>query len=210
MEIDLSTSDQRDIYKLMIGCIVPRPIAWVATVDRTGNRNLAPFSFFNGIGSNPPALSISINHHTGRASGQKDTLRNILDQREFVVNIVTEATAAAMNETATTYPEGIDEFAVAGLTPAPSLTVRPPRVAESPVSFECSLHTTVPVGEGPGSSTLVIGLIRHIYIRDDVIDERGYIDIHRLEPVGRLAGNSYCYVHETFTLIRKTYPPRSD
>ena len=118
-----------------------------------------------------------------------------------------EDTAAAMNETATNYPPGFDEFAMAGLTPAPARTVRPPRVAESPVSFECALHTAVPVGEGPGSTTVVIGLIRHIHIRDDVIGERNHIDLSRLRPVARLAGNSYAYVRETFELVRKTYKP---
>ncbi len=205
MEFDPTTLGQRDLYKLIIGCIVPRPIAWVSSQDQAGINNLAPFSFFNGIGSNPPALSISINHTGSHPSGRKDTLRNILDLGEFVVNIVTEATAAAMNETATDYPAEMDEFAIVGLTPAPSRTVRPPRVAESPVSFECTLHTTVPVGTGPGSSTLVIGIIKHIFVRDEVISAGGYIDIHRLQPVGRLAGNSYCYVHEVFDLVRKSY-----
>lgn len=184
MEIDPTTRNHHDLYKLLIGCIVPRPIAWVSTEDRAGTRNLAPFSFFNGIGSNPPAVSISITHLPSRPSGQKDTLDNILDLGEFVVNIVTEATAVAMNETATTYPAHVDEFAAAGLTPVPSLTVRPPRVAESPVSFECRLHTTVPVGDGPGSGTLVIGIIQHIHIHDNIIDERGYIDIQHLQPIG--------------------------
>lgn len=205
MEIDPTSLDQREVYKLLIGCVVPRPIAWVATVDQEGRRNLAPFSFFNGIGSNPLALSVSINYAAARPSGRKDTLSNILATGEFVVNLVTEATAAAMNETATDYPEGFDEFALAGLTAVPSRTVRPPRVGESPVSFECELHTAVPVGEGPGSSTLVIGVVRHLAISDAVIDERNHIDLHSLKPVARLAGSSYAYVRETFELVRKSY-----
>jgi flavin reductase (DIM6/NTAB) family NADH-FMN oxidoreductase RutF len=205
MEFDPSTMDQREVYKLIIGTIVPRPIAWVSSCDAAGNRNLAPFSFFNGAGSSPPALTVSINHDAARAEGRKDTLANILELKEFVVNLVTEDTAAAMNETATNYPAGFDEFALAGLTAAPSRTVRPPRVAESPVSFECALHTAVPIGEGPGSTTVVIGIIRHIAIRDDVIDERNHIDLSRLRPVARLAGSSYAYVRETFELVRKTY-----
>lgn len=205
MEIDPTTLEQREVYKLIIGCIVPRPIAWVSTRDTEGRYNLAPFSFFNGVGSQPPALTVSINYAAPRPHGRKDTLANILETGEFVVNIVTETTAVAMNETATDYPTDLDEFSQAGLTPVPGHSVRAPRVGESPVSFECGLHSTVQVGEGPGSSTLVIGLIRHIFIADEILGERNHIDVHRLKPIGRLAGNSYCYVHETFEMIRKTY-----
>ena len=156
MELDPATLAQRDLYKLMIGCIVPRPVAWVSSQSSNGINNLAPFSFFNGIGANPPAVSIAITHTGDRPTGRKDTLSNILDLGEFVVNVVNESGAAAMNETATNYPADVDEFAAAGLTPTPGQTVRPPRVAESPVSFECSLHTTVPVGEGPGDRKSVV------------------------------------------------------
>jgi flavin reductase (DIM6/NTAB) family NADH-FMN oxidoreductase RutF len=204
MELDPATLAQRDLYKLMIGCIVPRPIAWVSSQSSNGINNLAPFSFFNGIGANPPAVSIAITHTDDRPTGRKDTLSNILDLGEFVVNVVNESVAVAMNETATNYPADVDEFAAAGLTPTPSQTVHPPRVAESPVSFECSLHTTVQVGEGPGSATLVVGIIKHIHINDAVITERGHIDVHKFQPIGRLAGNSYCYVHEVFELVRKS------
>ena len=205
MELDPATLDQREVYKLLIGCVVPRPIAWVATLDREGRRNLAPFSFFNAVGSNPPALMLSINYTADRPSGRKDTLHNILATGEFVVNLVTEATAVAMNETATDYPEGFDEFALAGLTAVPSHTVGPPRVGESPVSFECALHTALPIGSGPGSSTIVVGIVRHIAISDEVIGERNHIDLARLRPVARLSGNNYAYVRETFELVRKQY-----
>lgn len=207
MELDPTTIDQREVYKLLIGSVVPRPIAWVSSCDAAGRNNLAPFSFFNATGSNPPAVTISVNHAAARVSGRKDTLRNIMELGEFVVNIVTEATAAAMNDTATDYPEEFDEFAAAGLTPVASQSVRPPRVAESPIHFECALHTTVPLGEGPGSTTLVIGIIRHIHIDDELLDERNHIDLARLRPIGRLAGNSYCTVRETFELVRQSYKP---
>lgn len=207
MEIDPTTIDQRDLYKLIIGCVVPRPIAWVSTVDATGQANLAPFSFFNAAGSNPPTLTVAINYAAARAAGRKDTLANILATGVFVVNVVNEELAVAMNETATDYPTAVDEFAVAGLTAAGSRTVAAPRVAEAPVSFECTLHTTVPVGTGPGSTTIVVGIIRHICVRDDLINDRYHIDLARLRPVGRLAGNSYCTVRETFELARKSYTP---
>ncbi|NJN15920.1 MAG: flavin reductase family protein [Oscillochloris sp.] len=199
MEINPQTLDQREVYKLLIGCVVPRPIAWVSTSDEAGNYNLAPYSFFNAAGSNPPTLTIAINYSAAK-SGRKDTLHNILTLGEFVINIVSEETAAAMNETSADVPADVDEFALAGLTPAPSRAVRPPRVAESPVSFECTLHTSVPVGEGPGSSTIVIGIVRHIYLRDDLLNERGYVQIDRLRPIGRLAGSAYCRISDIFDM----------
>jgi flavin reductase (DIM6/NTAB) family NADH-FMN oxidoreductase RutF len=209
MDIVPTALDQRDLYKLIIGCVVPRPIAWVSTVDAAGRRNLAPYSFFNAAGSNPPTLTIAINHTPARPDGRKDTLGNLLATGEFVVNMVSEELAAAMNETATDYPAELDEFVIAGLTPAPSRTVQAPRVGEAPVSFECTLHTTVPVGSGPGSTTIVVGIIRHIYVRDDLINERFHIDLARLRPVGRLSGNGYCTVRDTFELVRKPYEGNS-
>jgi flavin reductase (DIM6/NTAB) family NADH-FMN oxidoreductase RutF len=200
MHINPATIERKNLYKIIIGCIVPRPIGWVSTQDTAGLNNLAPFSFFNGVSSNPPALMVSIAARPTRPDGYKDTLRNILELREFVVNIVSEATAAAMDKTAQEYPPEVDEFQVAGLTPAPSVVVRPPRVAEAPASFECVLHDTMQLGEGPGSNTLVVGIINHVFVRDDIINERGHIDIRRLQPVGRLAGKSYCTIRDIFEL----------
>jgi flavin reductase (DIM6/NTAB) family NADH-FMN oxidoreductase RutF len=188
----------------MIGCVVPRPIAWVSTQDRNGVYNLAPFSYFNAISAKPPAISISATYNESRPENRKDTLRNILELREFVVNVVNEPIAEAMNQSATDYPPEVDEFAQAGMTAAPSQTVTPPRVAESPINFECMLFTNVPIGEGPGSATLVIGLITYIHIRDDLISN-GRIDIAKLQPVGRLAGNGYTYVRDMFEMVRKPY-----
>jgi flavin reductase (DIM6/NTAB) family NADH-FMN oxidoreductase RutF len=205
-QFDPQALGERETYKLLIGCVVPRPIAWVSTVDGTGVHNLAPFSFFNAIGSNPPAVSISISY-TAIGDQRKDTLRNIVDTSEFVVNIVDENLAQAMNVTAANYPPGIDEFEAAGVAAVASAAVRPPRVANAPVSLECKLHTLVPVGQGPGSATLVIGVIQLMHVRADIINERHYIDITKLRPIGRLAGASYAYVHETFDMIRPVYNP---
>lgn len=203
-QLDPQTLGERETYKLLIGCVVPRPIAWVSTMDRSGTRNLAPFSFFNGIGSNPPAISISVNY-VDNPDQRKDTLRNIADTGEFVVNIVDEDLAQAMNFTAANYPPHIDEFDVAGVAAVPSLVVRPPRVSGSPVSLECKLYTLVPVGQGPGSATLVIGVIQLIHVRADIINDRHHIDITKLRPIARLAGASYAYVHETFDMVRPVY-----
>jgi flavin reductase (DIM6/NTAB) family NADH-FMN oxidoreductase RutF len=203
-QLDPQTIGERETYKLLIGCVVPRPIAWVSTIDLSGARNLAPFSFFNGIGSNPPAVSISINY-VDNSDRRKDTLRNIIDTGEFVVNIVDENLAQAMNLSAANYPPDVDEFEVAGVTAAPSAGVRPPRVASAPISLECKLFTLVPVGQGPGSATLVIGVIQLIHVRTDIINERHYVDITKLRPIARLAGAGYAYVHDTFEMVRPLY-----
>jgi flavin reductase (DIM6/NTAB) family NADH-FMN oxidoreductase RutF len=206
VQLDPQTLGQSQTYKLLIGCVVPRPIAWVSTVDQQGARNLAPFSFFNAIGSNPPAISVAISY-VDSPDQRKDTLRNIAVTGEFVVNIVSEKLAEPMNITSTNYPPQIDEFAAAGLSAAPSARVRPPRVAQSPVSMECKLFTLVPVGQGPGSATLVVGVIQLIHVRSDLIDERYHIDIKKMQPIARLAGSGYAYVHETFEMVRPVYTP---
>jgi flavin reductase (DIM6/NTAB) family NADH-FMN oxidoreductase RutF len=203
-QLDPQMLGQRETYKLLIGCVVPRPIAWVSTVDLDGVRNLAPFSFFNAIGSNPPAISISIGYVDG-FDQRKDTLRNISDTGEFVVNIVDEDLAHAMNATSASYPSAVDEFEISGMAAVPSVTVRPARIDSAPVSLECKLFTLVPVGQGPGSATLVIGVIEMIHVRADVINERHHIDITKLRPIARLAGASYAYVHETFDMLRPVY-----
>jgi flavin reductase (DIM6/NTAB) family NADH-FMN oxidoreductase RutF len=207
MDINPHQLNAGDMHKLLIGCVVPRPIAWVSSLDFAGCRNLAPFSFFNAISAKPAALSIAITYTPDRLSHRKDTLRNILEVREFVVNVTTEPNAAAMHQSAERYPADVDEFAEVGMTPVPSKTVRPPRVAEAPINFECTLHQTVPVGKGPGSATLVIGYIQHIHLRDDVLDNHYHVNIKQLQPVGRLAGNGYCSVRDLFELVRKPYKP---
>ena len=203
-QLDPHTLGQRETYKLLIGCVVPRPIAWVSTVDLAGARNLAPFSFFNAIGSNPPAISISVSYVDG-IDQRKDTLRNISDTGEFVVNIVDEDLAQAMNATSASYPPDVDEFEIAGVVAAPCASVRPARVAGAPVSLECKLFTLVLVGKGPGSATLVIGVIQMIHVRSDIINERFHIDITKMRPIARLAGSGYAYVHETFDMVRPIY-----
>lgn len=210
MEITPHDLSAGEMYKLLIGCIVPRPIAWVASQDSHGVNNLAPFSFFNGICSKPLTLMIVNSYKPGAAESdhRKDTLRNIVAIGEYVINVVTEQTMVAMNQSAADYPPEIDEFAEVGMTPAASRTVRPPRVAESPINFECVLQQTIPIGEGPGSGTIILGTVRHMHVRDDLIDERYRIDMHGLQPIGRLAGHGYCYVHDIFDLERKPYEPR--
>lgn len=201
MNVYPESLSQKDRYKITTGLILPRPIAWVSTVDEEGRPNLAPYSFFTVAASNP--LTLLFCPQTPAAGRQKDTLANVLATGEFVINIVDETTAAAMNETAAALPAGESEFAYARLTPVPSVAVTPPRVGEAPAAFECRLERVVYINEQePGGGAVVFGRVQHIYVRDDVFDG-SYVDLARLRPVGRLMGNWYAYVRELFELIRR-------
>ncbi len=190
--------------RVLTGVIVPRPIAFVSSTSSDGAVNLAPFSFFNAVSSSPPTVVIGISRNADWK--EKDTLVNIETTREFVVNVVVDDIAEAMNRTAAEYPADVDEFEIAGLTQAPSKRVKPPRVAESPVSLECRLNQVVQIGSGKSESGLVIGDIVLVHIRDDIINGHR-IDHHRLRPTGRLAGNMYCHTQDVFELVRPTYSP---
>jgi flavin reductase (DIM6/NTAB) family NADH-FMN oxidoreductase RutF len=164
--------------------------------------NLAPFSFFMAITGNPPTIAFSASPRGGEGSGgHKDTLRNVQTTGDFVVNVVDDDRAAQMNLTSGDYPPEVDEFQVTGLTARPSVKVRAPRVAEAPVNMECRVLQIVPVGRSPHH--LVLGEIVHFHLRDDVYDaSTGRIDMARLRPVGRLAGNMYTHVHDLFEMKR--------
>lgn len=200
MYLDVREMDMRDAYRLLIGSVVPRPIAWVSTVSADGVGNLAPFSFFNAVTSSPPMVVVSVGSRDGEP---KDTARNVLEVPEFVLNIVTEDVAEAMNVTSEELPIDVDELALAGLTPVPSTRVRPVRVAESPIQIECRVEQTIPVGRGPERNTLILGEVLAYHIREDVFDpERKRIRLDVLKAVGRLAGDGYCKTNDQFELIR--------
>jgi flavin reductase (DIM6/NTAB) family NADH-FMN oxidoreductase RutF len=201
MELAAAELTTRDAYRLMIGAIVPRAIAWVSSVSPAGLFNLAPYSFFTGVCPSPPTICFSVVDGPERLDGKKDTLRNVEHQREFVVNVVSEAVAEAMNLTSGEYQADVDEFQLAGLTPAASACVSVPRVAEAPIALECRLVQVVPVGRPPSGAGLVIGEIVHFHVADELY-ENGRINIHKLRPVGRLAGDSYSRTREIFELIR--------
>lgn len=201
MELSASDLKTRDAYRLMIGAIVPRAIAWVSSVSAVGVPNLAPYSFFTGLCPSPPSICFSVVHGRNKPSGKKDTLRNVLETNEFIVNVVSESVAEAMNLTSGEYDEDVDEFKLANLTPTPGTVVKAPRVAEAPIALECRLVQTVPVGREPMGADLVIGEIVHFHIADELYDN-GRIDPHGLRPVGRLAGDSYSRTREIFDLIR--------
>lgn len=189
-----------DIYKLMVGLIVPRPIAFVSTLAADGVRNLAPFSFFTAISANPPVICFS---PMVRASdGQyKDTLRNVEATREFVVNVVSEDFAERMNACAAEFPPEVDEFEVSGLTPLASDLVKPPRVAESRVSLECRLLQVVHVSGKPLGGSLVLGEVLRFHVADEVVT--GYkVDPNLLQAIGRMGGPTYVRTRDRFDMIR--------
>jgi flavin reductase (DIM6/NTAB) family NADH-FMN oxidoreductase RutF len=198
MQFDPQIVAPQSIYKLLIGCVVPRPIAWVSSLSEDTVPNLAPFSFFMAVCNNPPTLAFSSGR---REDKKKDTVRNIEYTQDFVVNLVDDALAEQMNLTSGEYPPEVDEFALTGLTAAPGVKVKAPRVAEAPISMECRVVQILPVGHGPHS--LVLGEIVYFHIRDDLYNpSTGRIDMQRLHPVGRLAGNLYTHVHDIFEMKR--------
>lgn len=196
---------QKERYKLFIGTILPRPIAWVSSMSVDGFLNAAPFSFFTVVATAPMTLVFCPQiPATGRV---KDTLRNVEATGQFVINVTNEETAQVMNLTATTLASNDSEFEWAGLTPAPSKTIAVPRIAEAPVSYECVLRQVVPVGDGsPGSGAAVFGEVQCIHIREDLYDEGGYVKLDALKPIGRLAGAGYTRVTDLFFMERVPPP----
>jgi flavin reductase (DIM6/NTAB) family NADH-FMN oxidoreductase RutF len=197
-----------EIYKLMIGMIVPRPIAFVSTVDAAGIRNLAPFSYFTACSSNPPVVCFCTAVRTGPRP-YKDTLLNVEATGEFVVNIVSEDIAAQMNLTSADVPPEIDEFELSGLTPIASDLVKPPRVAESNVQMECRLHQIVRVGDQPGGGILVLGEVLRFHVLESLFNDKmgdqngGYkIDPDKLNAVGRMGGPVYTRTLDRFEMQR--------
>jgi len=205
MIVDPAEIARSELYRLMIRSVIPRPIAWVSTVSSTGVPNLAPFSFFMAVSASPPTLCFAPGR---RADGaKKDTLVNIENTRQFVVNVVGEDTAEPMNETATDYPPEMSEFERAGLTALPSERVTAPRVGESPINFECELYDVIPIGpDGAGGASIVIGEIVLIHVDERVLTD-GKVDPARLRAIGRLGGMEYSYTRDRFTMLRKKYRP---
>jgi flavin reductase (DIM6/NTAB) family NADH-FMN oxidoreductase RutF len=200
LAIDPAKHAPNDIYKLMVGAIVPRPIALVSTVDEANVRNLAPFSYFTACSSNPPVV-VFCPIMRPLPPGAKDTLRNIIATREFVVNIVSEEFAGGMNATAAQVPPEVDEFELSGLTPVPSDLIKPPRVAESHIHMECRLLQIVQVSDQPGGGSLVLGEVLRFHVREDLF-ENFRIDPDKLRAIGRMAGSTYIRTTDRFDLER--------
>ncbi len=194
MIIDPDTLDPQSCYKLLIGSVVPRPIAWTSTVIREGVRNLAPFSFFTVASRQPPMLCISVGPRSDEDL-DKDTLSNLEETGEFVVNIVSLSLSNTMFESSKNHPPEADEFEKAGLTPAPCELVGAPRVEEAGVSMECLLDRVLPLG----TDHLVIGRMVRFHVQDELYGDNGRIDVAGLDPLGRLAGD-YTKVETIFEL----------
>ncbi|HET6349307.1 MAG TPA: flavin reductase family protein [Candidatus Krumholzibacteria bacterium] len=207
MIVDPATTPRSEFYAHMIRAIAPRPIAWVSTMSREGKHNLAPFSFFNGVSSKPPALLFVCSREQG--GRKKDTLLNIEETGQFVVNTVPEHLAEVMNITATEYPNGVSEFEKAGLTPVPADRVGPPRLKESPISFECERLELVHIGaEELGAATIIVGRIVLTHIDDSMLTG-GKVDYEKYHPIGRMGGMEYTRTRDRFTMARKKYTPES-
>jgi flavin reductase (DIM6/NTAB) family NADH-FMN oxidoreductase RutF len=199
MEISPESRPNKDIYKILIGTVLPRPIAWVSSVDPSGNINLAPFSFFTVASVNPPILCFS--PLLQENSIEKDTLVNISQTGEFVVNIVSYGLAQTMNRTSGPYPSDVNEFDVAGVTPKQSTFVEPPCVADSLVNFECKLQQIIPLGSEPMAGNLILGKVCNIHIDPDIV-RNGEVDNESLDAIGRLGGNMYTTIRDCFEMER--------
>ncbi|MFH1485631.1 MAG: flavin reductase family protein, partial [Chloroflexota bacterium] len=200
-KIDPSGLDRQSIYKVMTSAVIPRPIAFVSTVGEGGVNNIAPFSFFAVLSPKPPILGFTCSRRRGE---KKDTQRNIELNRDFVVNIVTDDLAQAMNQASDNYPYGVDEFKEAGLTAMPSDLVKSPRLLESPVNMECRLLQIMEFGKAPDISSFVIGEVVQFHIKDQLYVD-GVVNMHELKALGRLGGELYCHTHDIFEM-KRPYP----
>jgi flavin reductase (DIM6/NTAB) family NADH-FMN oxidoreductase RutF len=208
MHFDLAKIAETDAYKLLVSTVVPRPIALATTVDAAGRVNAAPFSFFNAVSSRPPVVVLGING-TGPRGGYKDTENNIRDTGEFVVNLVDEALAERMNICAVDFPSEMGEVDMAGLSAIPAVEVKPPRIAEAPVSFECKRIAGLSLS---ADSTLEVGRVIHIHIRDDLVDpEKFYVQTDKMRLVGRMHGRGwYARTSDLFLMDRISYAEWKD
>lgn len=186
-----------ETYKLLIGLVVPRPIAWVGS-ESGGHFNLAPFSFFNVVSAEPPLIAFS---PLGPTDQPKDTLRNIRASGVFTHNVVSRSLTEAMNLTSGNYPADTDEFAVAGLTPVMGDVVAAPLVQEADAAMECQLVDIISFGEGPLSGNLIIGAVVRIHVAEGLVEDF-HVDADRLGAVGRMAGHEYSTTVDRFTLER--------
>lgn len=192
MEVELTELEPRHAHDLMTSAIIPRPIAWVSTINEQGRINLAPFSFFTGVSWSPPILAFSVvNRSDGSA---KDTVKNIRAVPEFVVNIVSVNLLSTMEYSASSIPFGTDESAIPDILWLPSVKIKPFRVQEAKISFECTLERIVRVSEGPDAGNLILGRIQLGHVRDELLINDREVDWLGLDALGRLSGNRYCTV----------------
>lgn len=200
MQFDPQEIDQKSIYKLLTGAVIPRPIGWISSISEEGILNLAPFSFFNAVGDDPPHVMFS----TVRTNNSnKDTLNNVLATKQFVVNMVTEELVEKMNITSQPIPSDESEFDLAGLTPIASIKVKPPRVKESPITMECELvHHYTLENHKFGGATIIIGKVVMFHVDESVLLDDFKINLETYKPVARLAGSNYSKLGEIFSIKR--------
>jgi flavin reductase (DIM6/NTAB) family NADH-FMN oxidoreductase RutF len=200
MQFDPNELDYSAVYKLLTGAIIPRPIGWISSISEDGINNLAPFSYFNAVGDDPPHVMFSV----GRGNDiNKDTLNNVLDTKQFVVNMVTEALAEKMNLTAQSVPSHVDEFALAHIDSIPSIKVKPLRVKESPITFECELvHYYFLEDHKNGGACIIIGRIVMMHFDESVLMDNYKINLENYKPIARLAGSNYAKIGEIFSVKR--------
>lgn len=200
MQFDPNELEHTAVYKLLTGAVIPRPIGWISSVSENGINNLAPFSYFNAVGDDPPHIMFS----AGRGNNtNKDTLNNILATKQFVVNMVTEELTEQMNSTAQGVPADVDEFELAGVTPVASEKIKPMRVKESPINFECELvHHYFLEDHKQGGACVIIGRIVMMHFADEVLLDNYKINMETYKPVSRLAGAGYSKVGEIFNVKR--------
>lgn len=200
MQISVKDTDSGVLYKLLTGLVIPRPIGWISTVDENGINNLAPFSFFNVVGEDPPHVMFST-VRTGDKN--KDTLNNVLANKQFAVNLVTEDVVEQMNTTSNAVENAVDEFQLANLTPISCELIKPKRVAEAKAHFECEMvHHYFLEDHKNGGACIVIGKVLMMHISDDILLENYRINLDKYQPVARLAGSNYSKLGETFSIKR--------
>jgi flavin reductase (DIM6/NTAB) family NADH-FMN oxidoreductase RutF len=200
VQIDVATANVLDVYYTLVGVVTPRPIAWVTSLDPQGRVNLAPFSFFNAFGANPPVVIFS---PTLRRDGsKKDTLKNVEATGEFVLNAAVAQLAEKINLSSKELPHGESEIKLTGLHTLPSMKVKPPRIAESPVHMECKVRQIIPIGTEAIAANLVIGEVVMMHVDDAVLDEKGRVDQRKLRTVARMGGDFWCHTSDLFELRR--------
>lgn len=202
--IDPASTPTKDLHQYLLGAVAPRPIAFASTVDEHGNHNLAPYSFFNCFSSNPPIVVFSSNRRVSDNS-TKDTLHNIMQTREVVINVVNYNIVRQMALTSIDYPSEVSEFEKAGLTPVPADLVSPMRVEESPAQLECKVKEIIPLGESGGAGHLIICEVVRMHIHEQVLDEDGKINPHKIDLMGRM-GRAF-YVRASGEAIHKIFQP---